>query len=843
MSERRRKSRRPRLGLAARLYVAIGGAVAFTLIASVVAWISFVALGAQQQTVTRTHLPAITLSLHTAKQSALIAAAAPRLLTVTDERERQQAIRDLEGLEQELTRLLNALGETLARSTGETEVLAVVRATSQQLSTSLISLGQSVGLQLALEEQLAQQVAAAVKSHRRLGKLIAPWIDDATFYLVTGYSSLDDAAPVPLDQRVNETVLLHFAALGDLAAEANLMIGLLTEASVTLDASLLRPLRERFEAAADRFDAALRSLSVLPQATAIHAAFEELVGLGRGEQGIIDLRRRALEHRLAAQKLVEQNRRLAANLTQDVERIVQEAQSGTLASVSATNEAIEFGRQSLLLLNGVAILGAIAIGWIYVKRSFTDPMLRLTAAAEQFERERFEAATLEATSKRSDELGHLARTFTRMAEEVQARTDTLDRLVAERTKQLHEKNAALEQSLKQIADELAMAQRMQLFILPHRMPELDRLALFASMQAARSVGGDFYDIIELDRNRVGIVIADVSDKGVPAALLMAVCCTHIKSIAMRGVPPGQMMEELNSTLSDENDTAMFVTAFYGVVDLTEGTLTYANAGHDAPLLLRDQKPAEPLPRTGGIALGVVPGADYEEASIALRPGDTVFFYTDGVTEAFNAEGDAFSALRLKEVLYRASSLSVESLCRRVIEDVESYTEGAPQSDDITCVVIRYRADRETPMEGEEEEAKVPELVFSLKADFAELPRLAEGVEGFVEENDLPPKLAFQLNLVLDELLSNMIKHGCTNDRECHIEVRLMREDEAVVLMIEDNALHFNPLDTPPPDLDTSLEERPIGGLGIHLVRTTMDRIDYKRDGEVNRLTMRKKLNG
>jgi len=292
----------------------------------------------------------------------------------------------------------------------------------------------------------------------------------------------------------------------------------------------------------------------------------------------------------------------------------------------------------------------------------------------------------------------LARVFTKMAEQVQARTDLLDRLVAERTRELNEKNAALERSLKQIAEELAMAERMQLSILPKHYPNLPHLKMFARMRAAREVGGDFYDIIEIDPSRVGVVIADVSGKGVPAALFMAVSCTVIKTVAGRGGSPGEVLAAVNDLLCEGNDAAMFVTVFYGIVDHRNGTFTYANGGHNPPYLTRPGSAVAPIEGTDGMALGVMPNMRYEERSMALGDGDTVFFYTDGITEAFDPAGNAFSELRLREVLYRAQGLSVEALGREVMGDVEAFARGAPQSDDITCVVIRYQRAAETASE-------------------------------------------------------------------------------------------------------------------------------------------------
>jgi phosphoserine phosphatase RsbU/P len=215
--------------------------------------------------------------------------------------------------------------------------------------------------------------------------------------------------------------------------------------------------------------------------------------------------------------------------------------------------------------------------------------------------------------------------------------------------------------------------------------------MYARMRAAREVGGDFYDIFELDKHRVAVVIADVSGKGVPAALFMAVSCTVIKSVATRGGEPGQILAQVNDILCEENDSGIFVTVFYGVIDHQAATLTYANGGHNPPYLTRTGRSVTALETTDGIALGVVSGLEYQQQTVDLYPEDTLFFYTDGITEAFDPAGNIFSDLRLKEVLYESRDLSVEALGRSVIGNVESFANGAPQSDDITCVVARYRA--------------------------------------------------------------------------------------------------------------------------------------------------------
>ena len=275
-----------------------------------------------------------------------------------------------------------------------------------------------------------------------------------------------------------------------------------------------------------------------------------------------------------------------------------------------------------------------------------------------------------------------------MAEEVQARTDHLDRLVGERTEALNEKNTELEKALLRIEEELAMAQRMQLSILPRQLPQHPGVALFARMTAAREVGGDFYDAFDIDEERIGIVIADVSGKGMSAALFMAVSCTVIKSVASRRRPPAQVMARANEILCEGNDAAMFVTVFYGIANIRTGELVYANAGHNPPYLIGAAGKVTPLPTTDGMALGVMEGLAYQDRTIMLGDGDTVFCFTDGITEAFDDSGNEFSEAALEEILSETPGLAPDALGEKVIGRVQEFASAAPQSDDITCLVLR-----------------------------------------------------------------------------------------------------------------------------------------------------------
>ena len=429
-----------------------------------------------------------------------------------------------------------------------------------------------------------------------------------------------------------------------------------------------------------------------------------------------------------------------------------------------------------------------------------------------------------------DEVGTLIRAFNAMIASTKASFGTI-----------RDSNQKLERHLKQIEDELAMAQQMQMSILPKQLPDRADISMFGRMTAAREVGGDFYDVIEIDDDRVGIVIADVSGKGVPAALFMAVSCTVIKSIAARGGQPGHVLALANDILCDGNDAAMFVTVFYGIMNNRTGEFTYCNAGHNPPYLMRAGGNVEQLPTTDGVALGVLDGLDYSERKISLEDGDTVFCYTDGITEAFDMGGNEFSDSRLEEALYHSRALSVETLGVHVIDHVHEFAGEAPQSDDITCLVMRYQPSEEAGEGAAPVQPRVStdQIVVRIANDLSELAPLAGLVEEFCERNEMPMKLAFNLNLALDEMITNTVSYGYEDRAKHTIEVRIMREGDTFTVELEDDGLPYNPLEAPEPDLDAEIDDRPIGGLGVHLVRTIMDTVNYRREGDRNLLIMSK----
>ena len=239
-----------------------------------------------------------------------------------------------------------------------------------------------------------------------------------------------------------------------------------------------------------------------------------------------------------------------------------------------------------------------------------------------------------------------------------------------------------------LQNELDVATKIQQSILPTTFPSGDDFDVFGHMVAARNVGGDFFDILRLEYGRIGLAIADVSDKGVPAALFMMSTRTLLKGTAIGGSNPGDVLREVNDQLCEENDAEMFVTVLYAVYDPQNRQLTYSNGGHDSPLIIHADGSSTLLPLTRGIALGVMPGLTYNQQTVSLKPGDTVILYTDGVTEAMNAEGEQYGLDDLRDMFADAPPGSSEAANKAVFDAVHQFAQDTPQSDDITCLVMR-----------------------------------------------------------------------------------------------------------------------------------------------------------
>ena len=238
-----------------------------------------------------------------------------------------------------------------------------------------------------------------------------------------------------------------------------------------------------------------------------------------------------------------------------------------------------------------------------------------------------------------------------------------------------------------LQNELDVASNIQQSILPTELPREVDYQMFGSMKSARNVGGDFFDVVRLPDRRVGLAIADVSDKGVPAALFMMSTRTLLKGAAIGAMNPGDVMETVNQLLCEDNEAAMFVTLLYAVYDPETGRLTYSNGGHNPPLIVHKDNTSTLLPPTEGLALGLLPDYEYQQKTVTVEPGETLVLYTDGVTEAMNADEEEFGVDRLQDILAESHPHEAHAITQLIFDAVDEFAGDTPQSDDVTCLTL------------------------------------------------------------------------------------------------------------------------------------------------------------
>ena len=396
--------------------------------------------------------------------------------------------------------------------------------------------------------------------------------------------------------------------------------------------------------------------------------------------------------------------------------------------------------------------------------------------------------------------------------------------------------------------ELNIARSIQMAMLPTRFPpfpDYQNLNAYGEVIPAKQVGGDLFDFYIRD-NKLLFCIGDVSGKGVPASLVMAVTRSLFRSFTSYIESPAQVMEQMNNVLSGEDNTEnMFVTLFVGTLDLASGKLSYCNAGHDAPMIIDSQNAKViGLPVMPNIPLGVLATFSYTEQTADLNVGDTIFLYTDGLTEAENNAKELFGEERMLQVLNKVSQKSnINS--QDVITDMQAavsmFVGSAQRSDDLTMFVIRFlaKSQRETDASELDSQKSKVESHHSLvmRNDIQQIPTLAE----WLDTIGLPQAILMPMNLALEEAVSNVMLYAYPETNSGRVLVEAEKSAKQVVFTISDTGIPFDPTQKEDPDVSLSLEERTIGGLGIFLVRQIMDDIRYERKDNKNILTLTKKL--
>jgi len=330
----------------------------------------------------------------------------------------------------------------------------------------------------------------------------------------------------------------------------------------------------------------------------------------------------------------------------------------------------------IVVILGLAGVLLLAMAVVFIARSITKPLRAMAAATETIATGNLDAELPSVKSR--DEVGKLTEAFEYMKKSLKAYIQ-----------QLMEATAAKER----IESELNIAHEIQMSILPKIFPPFPNRVefdLYAVIEPAREVGGDFYDFYEVDDDHLCFVMADVSGKGVPASLFMAVAKTLIKANACQGFPPDEVLTRVNNELSRDNESAMFVTVFCGILNTKTGEVFYSNGGHNPPLLLRNTGEITFVETAPSLVVGALDDMVYTMARLVLKPGESLFLYTDGVTEAMNREGEFFSEQRLISELRTLREKPIKEIISQVKERVMAFSEGVPQSDDITMMVLIFQ---------------------------------------------------------------------------------------------------------------------------------------------------------
>jgi sigma-B regulation protein RsbU (phosphoserine phosphatase) len=377
--------------------------------------------------------------------------------------------------------------------------------------------------------------------------------------------------------------------------------------------------------------------------------------------------------------------------------------------------------------------------------------------------------------------------------------------------------------------ELSVAAQIQSSMLPSVFPAFPgrkEFDLYATMNPAREVGGDFYDFYLVKDNYLAVIIADVSGKGVPAALFMVITKTLVENMS-GSLSPRKVFKKVNKRLIRNNDAGMFVTAFMGFYNISTGRFVYSNAGHNPPLLKRKNGNYEFLINEPCLVLGSFEDAKYAENEITLEKGDILYLYTDGVTEAMNTKSELFSEKRLVEVLNINKNASPEALLKAVKKEVDDFSSGVEQFDDITMLALKIN-------DNDDEEIK-EEL--RLEASPANL----EKVMAFMTERfricDFSEEFLSVIKIAVEEIYMNIANYAYKPGAgEAVISVSIA---DKITIRFEDSGRPFNPLTQAEPDLGKSPIEREIGGLGVYLVRKLMDSVDYFRADDKNILVITK----
>ncbi|MDO4547920.1 MAG: SpoIIE family protein phosphatase [Clostridia bacterium] len=454
---------------------------------------------------------------------------------------------------------------------------------------------------------------------------------------------------------------------------------------------------------------------------------------------------------------------------------------------------------SIIIVIVVSLVTAACVVMVGMRRAraITQPLNRLTQSVGLISGGDL---THHIDIRTGDEIETLADSFNNMTVQLNDYIRNLTAVTAEK---------------ERIGAELDVARQIQASMLPcifPAFPDRKEFDIYATMTPAKEVGGDFYDFFLVDDDHLAIVIADVSGKGVPAALFMVIAKTLIKNNSQAGNAPNDTFTTVNAQLCENNEAGMFVTCWMGIYTISTGKLIYANAGHNPPLIMRAGGQYEYLHSRPGFVLAGMEGIRYKINETELMPGEMLYLYTDGVTEATNSRLELYGEPRLQKVLNANRDAGPMSLLPIVKADIDEFAGDAPQFDDITMVCLQIR--------------EKPQNIMTVAADDANLDKVLEFVDSMMERGGFSAGDRQKVAIAAEELFVNVAHYAYPNGGgEVTICCRLCANG-AIEVSFQDHGAPYNPLGKPDPDITLSAEERSIGGLGIFMTKKLMDDVRY-----------------
>ena len=482
-------------------------------------------------------------------------------------------------------------------------------------------------------------------------------------------------------------------------------------------------------------------------------------------------------------------------------------------------ERLSFFRKSYV--RHVAITAAVIAGLVfvvygtYLGRFLIRPVRKIAGEAKRFADEHTKPESpLGQAITAKNEIGQLAGTIDAMEAQVLNYIDSITRITKER---------------EQIKAELSIAADIQLSMLPREFPQRKEFEIFATMTPAKEVGGDFYDFFMIDDDHLALVIADVSGKGVPAALFMVIAKTLIKNRAQMGGTPSEILAAVNNRLCESNDAELFVTVWLGILELSTGHVTASNAGHEYPAIRKADGNYVLFRTKQSPAVAAMEGMKFKPSEFTLEPGDSLYIYTDGVPEATNIHEELFGTDRMLDVLNTTAGMKAEDVLAAVKKSVDDFTGEAPQFDDVTMLYVKFLGGGKQ---------KMHELITDAKIE--NLDEVLNFLGQYLEKWECPMKTHTQINIAAEEIFVN-IAHYAYNPQTGKATITIERKGNDAEITFIDSGTPYNPLAKPDPDVTLSAEERGIGGLGIYIVKKSMDNVSYEYKDGCNILKFTKKI--